>query len=1152
MVRLQHLFRLKLLAAAVCLAFLIAALPARGSTVTLDFDAPDFTVGDTIPRIGDVNFLPSGIVFAPSHVPTFSGTQALKVPSVCASVLCPNQAYQMEIRFGSGPPSQIPNGPWIWRAADTVSVRVGADSVALSCFPEGTTCPMYARLRGWNKDNIPVADSNDVFLFDASSLATGAYSAPITREISIHDPFASIVRVTLVYGHDTHHDNGFPGEPQIDHLVVNFPDSPPNGVPLPRVPTIQITAPLNGAQPAFPYQVRLKGSVTTYAGIGAFCITENVPLPNYTDCHDYADIQPGNTFDVLIPDGALRPGQNTLTATVFDQMGQRGTASVNITPAQPPPPAIQLYSPSANQWVDPSHNLAASGTVQTVGVLKGFCIVLDVAAPPTSGQCTQDLGTLQPANAAWQPLFFSKSLTSGQVTTGQHLLSVFAFDRWDQRAEADVTFSTPTDFRIVGMEITQGVQTLDIPLNNSGSGVAQYAGVNLWAGIPTVVRVFANTPFAGAYSGVGMMLEGFVPSGAGEMSLGGLLPDSSPPLLVAGPLSVPPSVRADPAGAYVFTLPDNWTQQNGLRLKATLTPPFGAQECSICASNNVFSVVGINFGGPGGVTVATVALTFVDSAGTFNSPPAPSTVFADVFNLSPVPPGSATAKPYAGTIDVSDLVGPVGSDGTAACRMWTTICQARIYSRMRLWESQNPQAFNWVGVGPIDIGWTNQPIAIANSQEPLLAVGHEYYHDLNYYHASSSCGADVYVDWPPDGKGYIQGVGLDRRKKLDASGNWNGQYTIYMAGSPYMPGSVGDGQVYDLMAYCAHNGVTWISTHNWNAFGSLFPNGLFPYLDAFSGTIMGGTGSAPAASDDATLTGELIEATALLELDGRAEFLSVVPVRGKARQLRQAFTNKDYAFVARDAQGKVLARVAATLQLDTGHHSDEPEPRVVLSAHVPARGTALVDIEYKGRVIGQRRRSKSAPEIHISSVGKGRPISRAEALDIKWTAKDKDADPLEVRIEFSPGSEMPFRPVFIGPNRGTWRVPGRILSATDHGRVRIVVNDGFNESEQIAAPIIIHAAAPIVDVLSPASGSSFPETTPIRLLATAFGDGDAPLVGDAIQWSVDGQAVGTGLETEVRGLKPGEHVATVVAREGELSNRKQLTFTVRSSGKRGQ
>jgi hypothetical protein len=394
-------------------------------------------------------------------------------------------------------------------------------------------------------------------------------------------------------------------------------------------------------------------------------------------------------------------------------------------------------------------------------------------------------------------------------------------------------------------------------------------------------------------------------------------------VLISGGQGVSPSVRANPSGAYVFTLPDAWTQKNGLRLKATLTPPLGAQECSTCESNNVFSVVGINFDPAIQLTIATVALTFVDPAGNLNSPPSPaSALFADVFNISPVSPANATVLPYAGTIDVTDLVGPFGPDGmTALCRKdWTSICEARIYSRMRIWESQHP-ALDWVGLGAVDVGLTVSPIAIANSGDSLLSVGHEYYHDLSYYHASGACDANVFIDWPPDERGYIHGVGLDRRKKLDASGSWNGQYAIYMAGSPYMspsPPAV-DGQVYDLMSYCARQGIPWISVENWNAFGAALPNGLFPYLDAFSGTIttpMSGIGSAPLeANDPAADTAEMVEATALLGLDGHAEFLSVVPIRGKASRLRHAFTSTDYAFVARDAKGAALARVPGSYNI---------------------------------------------------------------------------------------------------------------------------------------------------------------------------------------------------------------------------------------------
>ena len=78
----------------------------------------------------------------------------------------------------------------------------------------------------------------------------------------------------------------------------------------------------------------------------------------------------------------------------------------------------------------------------------------------------------------------------------------------------------------------------------------------------------------------------------------------------------------------------------------------------------------------------------------------------------------------------------------------------------------------------------------------------------------------------------------------------------------------------------------------------------------------------------------------------------------------------------------------------------------------------------------------------------------------------------------------------------------------------------------------------------PADAIVLPSTTPIRLRAAAFGDGDTPLSGERIRWILDGELVGTGLEKEVRNLRPGEHVATVIATENKLDSSRQVEFTV--------
>src|ERR1700730_16930264 len=54
-------------------------------------------------------------------------------------------------------------------------------------------------------------------------------------------------------------------------------------------------------------------------------------------------------------------------------------------------------------------------------------------------------------------------------------------------------------------------------------------------------------------------------------------------------------------------------------------------------------------------------------------------------------------------------------------------------------------------------------IAVVNERRPLTGVTHEFFHQLHYYHAGLLCGdAFPAVSWPPDDRGDIQGIGLDR------------------------------------------------------------------------------------------------------------------------------------------------------------------------------------------------------------------------------------------------------------------------------------------------------------------------------------------------------------------------------------------------------
>ncbi|HMJ81554.1 MAG TPA: hypothetical protein VK504_00210 [Vicinamibacterales bacterium] len=287
-------------------------------------------------------------------------------------------------------------------------------------------------------------------------------------------------------------------------------------------------------------------------------------------------------------------------------------------------------------------------------------------------------------------------------------------------------------------------------------------------------------------------------------------------------------------------------------------------------------------------------------------------------------------------------------------------------------------------------------------------------------------------------------------------------------------------------------------------------------------------------------------AMASLAPGGTVQILSIAPIPNK-KWKAPAQLSDDYVFVARNLQGVETARVPAIIQINNGHHESEPVARQFLFARIAAKDGASLEIEHKGKTVAKRLRSKSAPSVRFALAKKGLSLSRAESLDLKWVASDRDGDALEVQIAFSEGEEKPFRPIFMGPNRGSWKMRGRLLSVTGHGRLRITVNDGFNETEEVFAPLVVKAAPPAFGAVSPASGTAFPDSTPIRLRAEAFGDEDAPLSKDQIEWSLDGKIIGTGQEVEVRKLPPGTHIARVTATEGTLTNSREITFTVSKS-----
>jgi hypothetical protein len=341
------------------------------------------------------------------------------------------------------------------------------------------------------------------------------------------------------------------------------------------------------------------------------------------------------------------------------------------------------------------------------------------------------------------------------------------------------------------------------------------------------------------------------------------------------------------------------------------------------------------------------------------------------------------------------------------------------------------------------------------------------------------------------------------------------------------------------MSYCAGESTAWISVQNWNKFDDALPNG--PWPNSFStGNIIPPGGGAGSRFDTVAVDGGTLLASAVIDDTGRARYLHVVRT-GNLMPKPLDTSESDFVFVVRAANGAVLARVPPLITQIHGHGG----AGTVVVAAVPAKGAASVVLEHKERTIGVLRRSAAIPKLKLKAPKAGVSLARSGSLRVEWAASDADRKGIEIRIEYAPGADKPFRPVYAGPNGGIATIPGSTLEASNSGRLRLVASDGFNETTVITGPIKIQPVPPTLTIVTPQPRTSFPRSTPVRLEAAAFGNDRMPLRGKKLTWVVDGRRVGNGRVIELRGLKPGRHSAKVVAQDGSLKSTRQVTFTTR-------
>jgi streptogramin lyase len=348
-------------------------------------------------------------------------------------------------------------------------------------------------------------------------------------------------------------------------------------------------------------------------------------------------------------------------------------------------------------------------------------------------------------------------------------------------------------FQIDGIEITQGIQTSEVPTRSALDQFVSYKGVvvpngpspgmttvKLAAGKTTVVRVYISSAQAlGPHQMPGMILT----ADSNGHTLGTIGPDNPQPRNadhVGTAFHVDPSWQLDPSQAYTFTLPSSWTTGD-----VTFTAQLTTACFSQCVQNHTDRITlgPEHFNDEIGVTISPIAFT-VNGIGPqgytqANPTPDPDPQWTTVRDVVPF---SVGINPYQQLVEVGGTI--AGCAGTAQPPRNATPVQLAQFSQavyqnrlaalvqaVSSWASTNATAVlrdgtrvpitsiypfgvvpsgiqstcnNAPGIfgggvtfyGPL---FSGQPQSVATDDRPLTGMAHEFHHGIGLQHAGLQC-----------------------------------------------------------------------------------------------------------------------------------------------------------------------------------------------------------------------------------------------------------------------------------------------------------------------------------------------------------------------------------------------------------------------------
>ena len=591
--------------------------------------------------------------------------------------------------------------------------------------------------------------------------------------------------------------------------------------------------------------------------------------------------------------------------------------------------------------------------------------------------------------------------------------------------------------------------------------------------------------------------------------------------------------RATPSRGDSFVPGTPFPAGQTIQLVAKTLPYPGAGQVSSCHTSDTFTLNNVAFN--------TVGLNYDNVIYPISmpvngvQPPEPAQAFAGTEAALPIPDGYMGALVYIGEAEISDIAHNSNSGEEK---------NGEVLGRL---EEDYGNTEHAVGVTlGTAYGVTNSvpgsaSVVNGSGSRPLTSVAHEISHQFGLVHASNCNGGgengQKSESWPPDERGELNGIALNTTSE---------PYKFIYNGAEGIP------LAYDYMSYCAQVGGgdpnDWLSPRNWEQLVQNFgitPNASGARLVATGATLPSrepgaspplGAG-APASEASlrpgagpvaalATLNTSQLRVIGFSTLHG-VHITNVGPPIGSV--VSAGAVDPSYTLTAVGAGGRVVASVP--MKATTGGHVDGNGLIAMLSGTVPSAGVDALQVSVDGKVMATRSRPARAPVVRVTSPRSGTRVGKGKRVTVRWHATNPEHLALTAAVDYSHDGGRKWQTIFVGPDRGHASISSFLFSASRNARVRVRVNDGFNESIAISKRFTALGAPPKVDILSRFSRkTALAGDAQLQLAGLAVDPGGKVLSGKSLHWYDGSNSLGYGFAISAGPLPPGINHIRLVAR----------------------